>query len=187
MAARKAPAAIRVKVNRAPVLTLWGAVVAERLGFDRDEALTMGRVVAGLNAYAKGKSLGILKPVPEEVKRERKRLPEGKARHVDLLHRAVPVVRTAEGLRAVSKGDPVASASVQRYLEAKFGDDLPAVEAAMRALARGFSPEDLAHRAYGLYETFRPEVPAGTRGWGAMGTLDLARIRGAGQAVGGPD
>ena len=41
-----------VFVNRAPVLTLWAAVVARRLGFDRDEALTMGRVVAGLNAYA---------------------------------------------------------------------------------------------------------------------------------------
>ena len=42
---------------RAP--ELWAAVVAERLGFDEDEALTMGRVVAGLNAYSKGKALGI--------------------------------------------------------------------------------------------------------------------------------
>jgi hypothetical protein len=139
----------------------------------------MGRVVAGLNAYAKGKSLGILKPVPEEVKRERKRLPEGKTKHVDLLHRAVPVVRTAEGLRALSTGNPVSPESVQRYLEAKFGDHLPAIEAAMRALARRLSREDLAHRAYGLYEAFRPEVPAGTRGWGAMGVLDLARIEAA--------
>ncbi|GAB4478980.1 MAG: hypothetical protein OHK0044_26210 [Burkholderiaceae bacterium] len=57
---------LRVTVNRAPVLTLWAAVVAERLGFDRDEALTMGRVVAGLNAYAKGKSLGIFKPAPKK-------------------------------------------------------------------------------------------------------------------------
>jgi len=76
---------------------------------------------------------------------------------------------------------------VQRYLEAKFGEHLSAVETAMRALARGFSPVDLAHRAYGLYEAFRPEVPAGTRGWGAMGVLDLARIRAAGQTAGGPD
>jgi hypothetical protein len=187
MAARKARATIRVKVNRAPVLTLWAAVVAERFGFDRDEALTMGRVVAGLNAYAKGKSLGILKPVPEEVRRERKRLPAGKAMHVDLLHRAVPVVRTAGGLRAVSKGNPVAPESVQRYLEAKFGQHLSAVETAMRALARGFSPEDLAHCAYGLYEAFRPEVPTGTRGWGAMGVLDPARIRAVGRTAGGPD
>jgi hypothetical protein len=184
--AGKASTPTRVKVNRAPVLTLWAAVVAEQLGFDRGEALTMGRVVAGLNAYAKGKALGIFKPVPEEVKRERKRLPEGKEMHVDLLHRAVPVVRTTEGLRALSKGKPISPESVQRYLEAKFGNELPAVETAMRALACGFSPADLAHRAYRLYEAFRPEVPAGTRGWGAMGMLDLARIRAAGRAVGGP-
>jgi len=39
-----------IYINRAPVLTLWAAVVAERLGFSRDEALTLGRAVAGLNA-----------------------------------------------------------------------------------------------------------------------------------------
>jgi hypothetical protein len=46
-------------VNRAPVLTLWAAVVAERLGFAWDEALTLGRAVAGLNAYSKGVRLGL--------------------------------------------------------------------------------------------------------------------------------
>ena len=39
-----------IKINRAPVLTPWAAVVAERLGFDRDEALTLGRAVAGYRA-----------------------------------------------------------------------------------------------------------------------------------------
>jgi hypothetical protein len=38
---------------------LWAAVVAERLGFRRDESLTFGRAVAGLNAYSKGVSLGL--------------------------------------------------------------------------------------------------------------------------------
>jgi hypothetical protein len=170
---------MQVKVNRAPVLTLWAAVVAERLGFDRDEALTMGRAVAGLNAYAKGKSLGIFKPAPEGVRRERKRLREGTAMHVELLHRAVPVVRTASGLRALSKDKPIAHDSVQRYLEAKFGETLAAVEAAMRALAGSLPSDELADRAYELYEAFRPEVPAGTRGWGAAGVLDLARIQSA--------
>ena len=46
-----------IRINRAPVLTLWGAVVAERLGFDPDAARTLGRAVAGLNAYSKGVSL----------------------------------------------------------------------------------------------------------------------------------
>ena len=32
-----------ISTNRAPVLTLWAAVFAERLGFDEDEALTLGK------------------------------------------------------------------------------------------------------------------------------------------------
>ena len=56
----------KVRVNRAPVLTLWAAVVAERLGFERDEALTLGRVLAGLTAHAKGVRLGILEPSAPE-------------------------------------------------------------------------------------------------------------------------
>src|SRR4051795_7964485 len=51
-----------IRINRAPVLTLWAAVVAERLGFDHDAALTLGQAVAGLSAYAKGVSLGIVEP-----------------------------------------------------------------------------------------------------------------------------
>jgi hypothetical protein len=171
----------QLTVNRAPVLTLWAAVVAERLGFDRDEALTMGRVVAGLNAYEKGKSLGLFKPAPEEVRRERKRLEDGAQMHVDLMHRAVPVERTPDGLRAVSRGKPIAPESVQRYLEGKFGDRLSAVEQAMMALARSLPADELAASAYRLYEAFRPEVPAGVRGWGAAGVLDLQRIRDAAQ------
>ena len=54
-------AAKRIKINRAPVLTLWAAVVAERLGNDRDTALTLGKAVAGLNAQSKGRRLGIFK------------------------------------------------------------------------------------------------------------------------------
>ena len=175
MSSRHATA--RVTVNRAPVLTLWAAVVAERLGFDRDEALTMGRVVAGLNAYAKGKSLGLFKPAPEEVRKERKRLEHGAEMHVDLLHRAVPVTVTPDGLRAVSKGRPIAPESVERYLQGKFGDALAAVEQAMQALAASLDADELARSAYSLYEVFRPAVPAGVRGWGAAGVLDLERIR----------
>jgi hypothetical protein len=173
----KTGTAEQIKVNRAPVLTLWAAVVAERLGFDRDEALTMGRVVAGLNAYAKGKALGLFKPAPEEVRRRRERLAHGEQMHVDLLHRAVPVMVTPDGLRAVSKDKPIAPASVQRYLESKFGDALGAVEQAMNQLAASLPVDDLAHRAYALYEAFRPAVPAGVSGWGAAGVLELERIR----------
>jgi hypothetical protein len=37
-----------LSINRAPVLTLWATVVAGRLGFGRDEALTLGRAVGGV-------------------------------------------------------------------------------------------------------------------------------------------
>jgi hypothetical protein len=55
-------------VNRAPVLTLWTVVVAEVLGFEHDEALTLGRAVAGLNAYLKGVSLGSSSRLPRRSK-----------------------------------------------------------------------------------------------------------------------
>ena len=168
---------LRVIVNRAPVLTLWATVVAQRLGFDRDEALTLGRVVAGLNAYSKGSSLGIFKPTPEEVKRERKRVTPGAIWHVELLHRAVPVVQTAEDLRALSKDKPIDPGSVQRCLDSKFGAELAIVKEAMSALARSLAPEELGRLAYEMYEAFRPEIPAGAVGWGAAGVLDLAHMR----------
>ena len=57
-----------VTINRAPGLTLWAAIVAERLGFSHAEALTLGRAVAGLNAYSKGRALGIFKPTPKDVR-----------------------------------------------------------------------------------------------------------------------
>jgi hypothetical protein len=166
-----------IKVNRAPVLTLWAAVVAERLGFARAEALTLGRAVAGLSAHAKGVALGLIEPAPQEVSEQRRRLREGERLRVELLGRAVPVVRTPEGLRALSKDRPIAPSSVERYLAGKFGDALDEVRAVMADLAAALPPEELGRRAFALYERFRPEVPPGERGWGAAGVLDLARLR----------
>jgi hypothetical protein len=167
----------RIKINRAPVLTLWAAVVAERLGFAHDEALTLGRAVAGLNAYSKGVSLGLFTPTPEEVRAKRAELRPKETISVDLLHRAVPAVHTEEGLRALAGVKPMDPAAVERYLASKFGEGYDAAREAMRALAKSRAPAQLAREAYTLYEHFRPAVPAGVRGWGAAGTLDLDAIR----------
>jgi hypothetical protein len=48
-----------IRVNRAPVLTLWAAVVAERFGHPPDTALSLARAVAGTAARAKARRLGI--------------------------------------------------------------------------------------------------------------------------------
>ena len=55
----------------------------------------------------------------------------------------------------------------------------------MEALAISISREDLAEAAYGLYEAFRPPIPAGKRGWGAAGELDLDLIRSLAKQRGG--
>ena len=53
---------------------------------------------------------------------------------------------------------------------------LSSVEEAMMRLAASIPRRDLAARAYELYESFRPRIPSGIRGWGAAGDLDLERV-----------
>jgi hypothetical protein len=166
-----------VEINRAPVLTLWAATVAERLGFTRDEALTLGRAVAGLNACSKGKALGNFKPCPRGLAAQRKALRPEETIEVELLGRAVPTVQTVDGIRALAREKPIDPASVDRYLQSKFGDSLEAVRRAMSGLTRALEPDDLAARAIDLYTAFRPAVPAGQKGWGAKGVLRLDSIR----------
>src|SRR5262245_53111591 len=150
-----------IRINRAPVLTLWAAVVAERLGFAWEEALTLGRAVAGLNAYAKGKALGLFTPTRQEIKAKRKAMRSEETLTVHLRHRAVPAQQTDAGLRALSKDKPINPASVQQYLQSKFGTALEDAYAAMQQLATSRPPAVLAAEAYTLYEQFRPAVPAG--------------------------
>jgi hypothetical protein len=161
-------------INRAPVLTLWASVVAEMLGFEYNEALTLGRAVAGLNAYSKGVALGLFQPTPKAVREQREKLRRDEVVTVDLLHRAVPARHTDEGLRALSNDSLISCESVKRYRESKFGDALDEVYDAMKSLAKSLTPPELAEKAYHLYENFCPEIPAGKRGWGASGKLDLA-------------
>lgn len=166
-----------VVINRAPVLTLWTTVVAERLGFSHDEALTLGKAVAGLNAYSKGKALGIFEPAPAHIQAQRAALArEAGISRLALLHRAVPVMHTSEGLRAVARNKPIDPASVEKYLASKFKGALGKVTAAMSRLAASRAPEDLAREAYALYEKFRPPIPTGQAGWGAAGELSLKTI-----------
>ena len=93
MAVGKAPPRHRIKINRAPVLTLWAAVVAQRLGFDWNAALTLGRAVAGLNAYAKGRALGILHPRTKDFREKRKKLRAGERMRVHLLGRVADMAK----------------------------------------------------------------------------------------------
>jgi hypothetical protein len=164
-----------ISINRAPVLTLWAAVVAQRLGFYEDEALTLGKTVAGLNAQAKGRRLGIFKPHEEKPHKAREK-ERGERFLIEVCGRTVPATNTDEGIRATQKGNPIDPDSVRRYLDDKFGDDLKAVRSAMQKLAAAYKAQELADIAFRLYERFRPSIPEGVKGWGAKGNLDLGVI-----------
>lgn len=170
-----------IKINRAPVLTLWGVIVAERFGYDHAEALTLGKAVAGLTAQSKGQRLGIYTPAEEELDSKGGKVTRapvaGEELMVEVVGRRVPAVQTEGGLRATMNGAEIDPNSVERYLEKKFGAELAEARLALKALAQSYPPQELKRHAFALYEQFRPTVPEGVQGWGAAGDLDLERIR----------
>lgn len=89
----------------------------------------------------------------------------------------MPVVRPPDGLRAGNKGKPGNPATIEKYLAGKFSDRLEDAREAMAELAAAHEPDDLFRRGFRMYEAFRPSVPAGESGWGAVGELDLEAIR----------
>lgn len=172
-----------ITINRAPFLALWATVVARRAGYAEEEALTLGKAITGLTAQSKGRRLGLYKPRPDaeraQVEAEREELG---AETVEFMDRTVPCLRTADGLRALAGTSPIIPASVRKYLQSKFKEDLPDVEAKLTALAATFEPDELETQAMDVYMRLRPQVPAGTAGWGKAGVLDLDIVDGLIQA-----
>jgi hypothetical protein len=171
-----------ILINRAPVLTLWAAVVAEALGYERDTAFSLGKGLAGLNAQSKGRLLGTYGPrkTPEDEPAPKK-TGLGEEFWIEICERSIPVKNTKDGVRAVIKDEPIDPVSVEKYLRSKFGKHYETVRMVMEELAGSFAREELAYKAYVLYERFRPSIPSGQRGWGAKGQLKLDLIRALGK------
>ena len=166
-----------IRVNRAPVLTFWASIVAERLGYPPATALTLGRAVAGYSAQAKARRLGLVDEREEAEERERPQVPR---ETVLLLGRRIPIMATDDGqLRAEDHGKPASEHSTLSYVHRAFGDNFDTVRAAMEALAASYPPEEINRIGFHLYERFRPEVPHDVSGWGAKGELKVGRIRNA--------
>lgn len=166
-----------IRVNRAPVLTLWATVVAKHLGHPPDTALSLASAVAGTAARAKARRLGIAEQ-RDHAKDAAPRQSQDTAR---LLGKEVRLTHDADGvvLAAAGDGKPTPAAPVAAYIAKAFGGSLDKVRAAMEALAGGIEPQELNRIGFRLYEHFRPEVPRDVKGWGAKGDLDLARIKSA--------
>ena len=113
-----------IRINRAPVLTLWAAVVAERLGYGPETALTLGRYVAGSSARAKAKRIGLVDDRLETEERAR-HAEEVKPRRktIRLLGRDVPVLPADDATPpADDDGKPASARGVQTYIARAFGN-----------------------------------------------------------------
>ena len=123
-------------INRAPVLTAWVAVVAQREGYSRAEGLSFGRWISGMLAQIKGRSLGIYQPreksEEEKASRRRRDARLGAVEQINVFGKRIPaVVKTDDDdddggggggkYRAVSEGKPIAPESVEAYLKRSFG------------------------------------------------------------------
>ena len=166
----------KIAINRAPVLTLWASVVAERLGHPRSTALTLGKTIAGKVAFSKAQTIGRAKKREKDPTAAAKPAGE-KTKLLAFMGRHCTMIETAAGMMALSEGKPVLPTDVEHYLEEKFGDRLEEARLAMTDLASSRSPAQLAREAFGLYRKFRPTITAGSAGWGKDGALDLDSIR----------
>ncbi|SCV72642.1 BQ2448_4179 [Microbotryum intermedium] len=154
--------------NRAPVMTAWATVVAERLGFRRQEALSIAQVYTDMNATSKGVSLGLMKESALD-------LHIGSSQpFVDLMGRKVPVLSTATGeWRAITKGVVADPQKAYAYVQRAFRQQMGAIvggfifQGAMRLLADSYEPTELNNKGYSLYIEFRPEV----KEWGEKAEL----------------
>ncbi|KAH6915378.1 hypothetical protein BKA70DRAFT_1258806 [Coprinopsis sp. MPI-PUGE-AT-0042] len=157
-----------VVINRAPVMTAWSMVVAECLGFSREEALSIASVYTEMNAISRGINLGIYKADKEQG------IKSGSQPYVELMGRR-PLYQTQEGRwRALSNGSPVPPINAFTYICRSFRQTTPFVIGALRLLAQSYTCSSLNQRGYSLYCDFRPE----TEEWGKRSELSCAKILG---------
>jgi hypothetical protein len=64
-----------IRVIRAPILTLWATVVAERFSYLPETALTLGQFVAGSSARAKARRSSISECTAPAAVKDRRRPP----------------------------------------------------------------------------------------------------------------
>ncbi|GLB33886.1 hypothetical protein LshimejAT787_0107700 [Lyophyllum shimeji] len=180
-------------VNRAPLMMAWATVVAERLGFRREEALSIASVYTEMNAVMKGVSLGIYESGKE---RGMEAVKGGSQSYIELMGRRyvhcmnfsvtypfstsermwllrIPLYQTqTQQWRALSNGSPVKPSTAFSYISRAFRQTTPWIVGALKLLADSFSPEELNNVAWGLYAEFRPTVDR----WGARSEVHCSEI-----------
>ncbi|KAJ6628697.1 hypothetical protein B0H10DRAFT_1940108 [Mycena sp. CBHHK59/15] len=156
-------------VNRAPLMTAWSTLVAERLGFQREEALSIASVYTELNAISKGVALGVFKEGKERGMEASK---GGSQPYVELMGRR-PLFQTQNSQwRALSNGTAVPPSTAFSYISRALRQTTPHIMGALRLLVESFTPQEINAKAWGLYAEFRPDV----KGWGERSEVKCETI-----------
>jgi hypothetical protein len=186
----------KVQINRFPVFSLWCYVVAQRLGYDEDEARSLAVTRAKLGAAAKagylaraGKSRPETVSVRYGVAEQAYTEPE-QVEQVHFVGMQPYVVHTAYGLRGLLHSQDKAhivepeefeDSTIKKLEKAQPGLSQELLML-LEELAYLFSPEELNGQAYRLWERFAPMVigPDGRERkpvFGERCTLDTDKIQ----------
>ena len=161
-------------INRAPVLQLWGAAVAQFVHPDLSwlACLSIGNSISTICAISRGRSIGVFEPKdePDESKHKPKKLA---GNILELAVMGFPM--QVKGNAIISKGTP--KLANENSIKGKFGSDekYEATRAAFQEALNSWkgSEQELENKAFHMYERFRPNVSGGQQGWGRKGRLDL--------------
>jgi len=169
-----------ILVNRSPVLTLWATVVAQKIypELSLTEALTFGSATAARTARSKGTKLGIYSKEKDEARAEAfssdKDATEEKT--YSLLGFHIDALQTPEGIRALANGGQIQNPQkTWSHLKKRFGDGLGYILQEMHCAADAAGVH-LKSSAYDYYVHIRPDIPQGTKGWGAHGVLETSKL-----------
>ena len=186
-----------ILINRSPVLTLWATIVAQHLfHLTLDEALSLGSAFASQTAKAKGEALGIfsssattptlarhdnnnIKTEEDETPLQREDDGTTSTDDYQLMGKTVCTKRlhgTNGPVRAVVNDKLVDPHTAWRHLQKRFGTSLGYVMTQMDAACRVAGIEELSSTAYRYYMHIRPDIPSGTKGWGAHGHLETSKL-----------
>jgi hypothetical protein len=164
----------RIHINRSPVLTLWAAIVAEKIAnVTFTEAISLGGALVSLIAKGKGVSLGIFSDADGGNSSAQA---IGADREFDLLGTRIKANSTSAGIRGIGEsGEEVDPFRTWNLLQRRFGQSLGYVYRTLCAAAEA-AGDSLPETAYQFYMHIRPQVPCGAKGWGAHGYLEMHKV-----------
>jgi len=166
-----------ILINRSPILTLWATVVAKKVfSITLEEALTFGSAYAAECARTKGSSLGIYSEGSKHYcTTAASSAEEMEGQKFSLMNQTIPANQTVNGLRAIGYGKEQDPHGIWKSLTKKLGENLSFVLEKMEEAADQ-AGEDLEATAYSYYIRIRPDIPQGTKGWGAHGHLEVSKL-----------